>query len=125
MKTLRVKKADILLAAAVLCLAAAAFLCLHFFSHAGSVAVVEQNGTVIAELPLDEDAVFEIKDGDSVTNTLVIKDGSADMVSADCPDKICVNHRKINKSGESIVCLPNKVIVTVRGGGAEVDGVAR
>ena len=125
MEICRVKKADILLAAAVLCLAAVAFLCLHFFSPAGSVAVVEQNGTVIAELPLDEDAVFEIKDGDSVTNTLVIKDGAADMTAADCPDKICVHHRPIRQSGESIICLPHRVIVTVRGGISEVDGVAR
>lgn len=125
MEKFRLKKADIITLAVVLVAAALAFLCINLFASAGSVAVVEQNGKVIAELPLGEDATFEVKSGEKVTNTIIIKDGSADMVSADCPDKICVNHRKISKSGESIVCLPNKVIVTVRGGGAEVDGVAR
>ena len=125
MEKFRLKKADILILAVVLVAAALAFLCLQLFASAGNVAVVEQNGVVIAELPLGEDTTFKIKSGDKVTNTVVIQDGSADMVSADCPDKICVHHRKISKSGESIICLPNQVIVTVRGSEAEVDGVAR
>ena len=45
---------------------------------------------------------------------------------ANCKDKICVNHNKINKNNESIICLPNKVIVTVVSDkGGDVDEVAR
>ena len=47
------------------------------------------------------------------TNTLVIKDGVADMVSADCPDQVCVKHTPISNAGETIICLPNKVVVTI------------
>ena len=47
------------------------------------------------------------------TNTLVIKDGVADMIFADCPDQICVKHSPISKVGETIICLPNKVVVTI------------
>ena len=47
------------------------------------------------------------------TNILVIKDGAADMISADCPDQICVKHNPISKAGETIICLPNKVVVTI------------
>lgn len=47
------------------------------------------------------------------TNHLIIKDGVADMTSADCLDKTCVNHRPISKNGESIICLPARIVVTI------------
>jgi hypothetical protein len=37
--------------------------------------------------------------------------------AADCPDKLCVSHREIFREGESIVCLPHRVVVTVTKGG--------
>ena len=37
------------------------------------------------------------------------------MIEADCPDLICVHHKPISRQGESIVCLPHKVIVEVTG----------
>lgn len=62
-----------------------------------------------------KDDTIEIKNGDGdVTNTLVIKGGVADMTSADCPDHLCVKQKAISKEGESIICLPNKVVVTVK-----------
>ncbi len=125
MKKFAVKKADMGIIAAVLLLAGAAFLCLHFFAAGGAEAVVEQNGTVLATLSLSEDAVYEVKNGNTLTNTVEVKDGAVCVTYADCPDKICQKHRPIKRSGESIVCLPNKVIVTVRGGKTQVDGVAR
>jgi len=44
---------------------------------------------------------------------LVIKDGKADMISAECPDHICVHHAPISHKGETIVCLPNRVVVEI------------
>lgn len=46
------------------------------------------------------------------TNLLVIQDGKADMADASCPDQLCVKQKPISKDGESLICLPNKVIVT-------------
>ena len=56
------------------------------------------------------------KDG-KTTNLLVIKDGKADVTEADCPDKLCVHQKAISKTNETIVCLPNKVVVQVIGTG--------
>lgn len=125
MEKFRIKKADIIIAAAVLVAAAIAFLCISSFASAGKTVKVEQNGSVIAELPLNEDAIYQVQSGGKTTNTVEIKNGAASVTSADCPDKICVHHREIKKSGESIICLPNKVVVSVDGAGREVDGVAR
>lgn len=42
------------------------------------------------------------------------------MYDADCRDKICIKQGKINATGGSIVCLPNKISVTVCGGDYDV-----
>ncbi len=46
-------------------------------------------------------------------NTLVIENGKAFIQNADCPDKICAKHRKISKTGETIVCLPHKLVIEI------------
>lgn len=127
MKNKALKKWDFIVLAAVLLCSAAAFLCLNTFnSHKGSYACVEVNGETVAELALDENAVYEVKINGKTTNIIEIKDNAADVTFADCPDKICENHRAIENTGESIVCLPNRVIVTIKGeAGDRMDGVVQ
>lgn len=52
---------------------------------------------------------LQIREG----NTLLIRNGKADMTEADCPDQICVKHEPISLAGETIICLPNRVVVTI------------
>ena len=57
-------------------------------------------------------------------NHLVIRDGAVFVDDADCPQQICVHHRAISRSGDVIVCLPHRVVVTVEGGDVpDVDAV--
>ena len=44
---------------------------------------------------------------------LIICDGKADMESADCPNQICVHHSSISHKGETIICLPNRVVIEI------------
>lgn len=48
------------------------------------------------------------------------------MEAADCRDQICVHHIPITGGGESIICLPHKLVVEIVGGTDEetLDGVA-
>lgn len=81
---------------------------------------VSVDGQVFGVYSLHKDQEIKIND----TNYLIIKDGVADMIEADCPDQICVNQKAISKTGETIVCLPNKVIVDVKGvESGELDAV--
>ena len=80
------------------------------------------DGEVFGTYDLTEDQTVEIDD----TNRLVIKDGEARMEWADCPDQICVDHRAVSRNGESIICLPNQVVVTVASSEeSDVDAVAQ
>ncbi len=106
------KKADALLIGGLL---AAAFLLVFIFGKkdAGAAVRVTVDGALYGAYALDTDAVIPIKRNGVVTNTLEIRDGCADMTDADCPDKICVNQKAVSRPGETIVCLPNKVVVEV------------
>ena len=77
--------------------------------------------------PLSMVDTLKIKNGDGdITNTLVIKGGVADMTSADCPDHLCVKQKAISKEGESIICLPNKVVVTVKSDTkSDIDSISK
>ena len=90
------------------------------------VAVVIIDGKEYGRFPLDQDTREHIELSDGSYNILVIENGVADMTEASCPDKICVNHKSINKKNESITCLPNKVIITIENGKeSDVDFMAQ
>ncbi len=75
----------------------------------GKYVRVEVNGELYGRYLLDTDASIDI--GDS--NRLIISSGSVYMESARCPDKTCVKQGKISRVGQSIICLPNRVIVVI------------
>ena len=90
----------------------------------GGTVAVQIDGKVAMELPLDKDRSLVLGEGEH-TNTLVIRDGKAQVVEASCPDKICVGQGAIQYTGESIVCLPHKLVITVQGGpSSDIDGAA-
>lgn len=107
------RKNDILLAGAILIIAVFGLLFyMRLGKQAAATITVTVNGEVYGTYSLEHDQKISI----GKTNQLLIKDGKADMIEADCPDQICVKHKTISKNKESIVCLPNKVIVEVVGG---------
>ena len=88
--------------------------------------VIRVDGELFGEYPADSDADITIEGFDGGLNRLIIKDGKADIVEADCPDKLCVHQSAISLKGESLVCLPHRVIVTVEGGKeGSLDAITR
>lgn len=120
------KKADFIVIAVVALVAGIILFFLYGTDNTGNYVQVEINGQVVDTVSLSEDFEKEYKTENGGTNTLVIKDGKAVMTQADCPDGICKNHKPINRSGESIICLPHKLVVSVVDGSndAEIDAVA-
>lgn len=107
-------------------------LAMLLFRQSGSRVVIYRDGQRAESFLLSEDRTFEIVSTNG-TNLLTVKDGEAYLTNADCPDRLCVNMGKIRYDGQTIVCLPHKVVVAVEGGekeslpesGGEVDIVAR
>ena len=117
------RRHDILFIAVLLFLCAAAALGLYVFREDGDTVTVSIDGQLYAEYPLTEDHVVELI-SDGGFNRLVIEDGYAYVEEASCPDGICSSHSPIGHNGESIICLPNKIMVEVVGGiAAELDAM--
>lgn len=111
---------DIIVISAILVSALLFLLFMTIFKKDGAVVAVEINGEVVAEYPLDKDGVFPLNGG---TNVLVIENGAAYLSYSSCPDHVCENTGKIRHVGETIVCLPNRVTVTVKGDVSDDGGV--
>lgn len=109
------KTADLILVGGLLVVAAVLFFTLSRWSTDGRAVEVQVDGMTVAALPLDTDTTFIIDSADGGRNTLVIADGRAIVTEATCPDGVCVRHRAIDRAGQSIICLPNKVVVRVVG----------
>ncbi len=114
MNLIKKYKNDIFLVSALILTGAVLTLWMRGNTVPGKTAVVSVNSEEYGAYPLDKDITVEIPGYDGGSNTLVIKDGSAMISSADCPDRLCVRSPKIDSSGESIICLPHRVTVRIR-----------
>lgn len=115
-----------LILAAVFAAAALILLAVFAFSHGtapGRSVRVTVDGQIYGEYPLDTDQIIELRT-DSGFNSLRIQDGQVFMTDADCPDKYCISKGRILRSGETIVCLPHKVVAEIRSGEAAVSNPA-
>jgi len=102
------KKGDFIIIGGVVAACVCSVVLLISFSKQGSRVVIKQDNQIIYDKSINLNETV-----DTGTNTVVIKDGVVYMSDASCKNQICVNTGKINKKGESIVCLPNKVIVEI------------
>ena len=117
---------DIILILVLLISAILFLVCYYLFFHKdGAFIQITTNGKVYKTLPLNEDATIIINGYNNGTNTLQIKNGYASIIDADCPDKLCQKQKKIKYNGETLVCLPHRVVVSVISQEKpQIDGVA-
>lgn len=113
--TKRIGKNDIIFLAVIIIFAVVFSIIFKIvFSKQGDRVDISVDGKLYGSYSLDTDTEVDIVDHNgTVTNVLIIKNHTADMVEATCPDKLCIKQKAISKDNESIVCLPNKVIATV------------
>lgn len=117
MKIGGMKKQDFIFAAAVL---AAALLSGGIFwarsggnGAADGVLEITIDGELYGSYPLEEGREIEIASAYG-KNIIVIEKGSARVSGADCPDLICVGMGEISRDGETICCLPHRLILAVK-----------
>lgn len=115
------KKMDFLICGLVI----VAGLCLLIFSsgkNQGSQIEIYVDGNLhgVYALSKDEQIDIQSKYGE---NTVLIRNGNVSVVQSSCKDKLEINAGEISRRGESLICLPNRLVITVSGEGA-VDGVS-
>lgn len=111
-------KRDLILIGAIVVLIAAVCLTVARTKEQGACVTVRVDGKQVATYSLLENGEYPLNGG---TNILCIRDGKAFLTDADCPDHLCVKQGKIDQTGETITCLPNRLTVTVYG--AEDSGI--
>ena len=107
---------DIIIISAILLASLVLLLVVTLCKKEGTVVVVEIDGTVVGTYPLNQNAEYSLNGG---TNNLVIEDGRAYLNYSNCPDHTCEKTGKIQYVGQSIICLPNKVAITIKNESAD------
>ena len=113
---------DIVAAGCILLAAVFLFLLPFLFVDEGQLLVITTpEGSRVIFLTEDQEIVIHSR---GVCLTVVICDGSASVKESDCRDSVCKNSGKISRAGETILCAPAGVTLTVKGGDGNVDFVA-
>ena len=118
-----IKKADIVLFVVLLVLGLALSAASLLTGTTGQKVQIEVDGKAYGVYALNENQTIEIQENGH-TNKITIKDGTVQMSYSDCKNQICVNDGKISMTNQSIVCLPNKVLVEITGGEEELDAIS-
>ena len=122
------KSAKLILASLVLLAAgSAALLLLRPAGEEHPVARITLDGELVREIDLtgvDKPFFFTVEGPAGMTNTILVEPGRIRVSEADCPDQICVHQGFISDGTTPIVCLPNKLIIQIIGGGEALDAAA-
>lgn len=87
---------------------------MSFSASTGSTVIVELKDLPVYKGNLAENRKVTIK-GTHGDVRIQIRDGKVAVVFAECPNKVCVRTGWRSRSGESIICVPNRVIVRILG----------
>lgn len=110
------KKKDII----IITLALLAALALYLVSQVSlgaqaSVVVVTVDGEEVLRRPLAMEDRYEIAQDDGSLNIIRVQDGAVWMEEANCRDGLCIRQGRMKNGAKTIVCLPHKVVVQLKG----------
>ena len=111
---------------ALLLAGSAAFLLLRPKGE-GQVARITLNGKVVQEIDLsrvEQPYTLTLEGPGGFSNTITVEKGRICVSKAGCPDQICVHQGYISDGTTPIVCLPNRLIIEITGGGSGLDAAA-
>ncbi|MCI6267364.1 MAG: NusG domain II-containing protein [Clostridiales bacterium] len=110
------KKKDIIIIALALLAALALYLVSQVSLGAeASVVVVTVDGEEVLRKPLAMENRYEIAQDDGSLNVIRVEDGAVFMEEANCRDGLCIRQGKMRNGAKTIVCLPHKVVVQLKG----------
>ena len=99
---------------AFLCIA---WICLHTSKENATTADIYQNGQLLQSIDLNqvtENYTFTVTGENNCYNEIEVRPGSIGILSASCPDKLCVHQGFIDSTLLPITCLPNRLVIQLR-----------
>ncbi len=116
------RKGDLWLLGSILLTAALLLLFRAHFSPKGKYVSVSVNDVTVKvfDITSEVDQYIEGIDG---KNRIRVENGKVWIEEADCPEGICQHHTPISRVGDSIICLPHRLVVTIIGDGEYPDAV--
>ena len=118
-----IKKADIVLFILILVFGLAVSWWSLTTNTGGDKAIVTVDGELYGTYSLYENQTIEVVQKNGHTNYITIKDGTVSMAYSTCKNQVCVDAGAISETKDSIVCLPNKVMIEIQGSKTEGGGV--
>ena len=107
-------KGDKILASFLILLSMFSFTILKAFNQPGQIAVIKVENLQNFNKNLNRDEKFSTS-GHIGETSIEIVDKAIRVVSSDCPQKLCVRQGSIKHTGEIIVCVPNKLTISIEG----------
>ena len=97
------------------------------FTHQSDskIAYIYQNGECIKTIDLNqvtESYTFTIDGADGAYNEIEVRPGEIAVISASCPDKVCVHAGFIQNDLLPISCIPNRLVIHI--GDSDTSGLA-
>lgn len=117
------KKRDIIIIAVFLVVALTGLIAVKVFAPTGNISYADIfiDDMLYEAVPLNEDTVITVDQGDGKVNYIEVKDGAIFMADSTCADHLCVNQGAMSPDTYEkrpllnwIICLPNRVTVELR-----------
>lgn len=99
---------------------------IYFNNKNPEQAIISVDGKVVSRINLKENSSPKqfVVEGVIGKSTVELQNGKIRMKAAPCKNQICVHQGWIHSPGQSIVCLPGKIVIEVTGK-SEIDAVSR
>ena len=136
-----IRKADIVLLIVLVAAGLAASAVLAISHEGGDTVIIESGGELYAAYPLAEERTVIVPSPEESVSSMSVPDdnrpasdqythynvvkisgGKVSVTEASCKNQVCVHHGAISSSGESIICLPNRLVVRIDAGDSEEGG---
>lgn len=121
------KIAAVLILILIIASCAGVFIYHSYVKGSHKIAVIKQDGKIIDTIDLTKMKTTKeltVKYNKSHYNLIEIENGKIRIKDADCPDKICVKTGWISEPGQSIICLPHKLIIKIEGNNSKYDDIS-
>ena len=115
-RTVWLRKRDIILCIVLIAVGITCWLVMRFVLPAGNTADVYIDGRLVQTIDMTVDDAYEFST-DRGSNMVVVESEKIRVSDADCPDKVCVDMGWKSRRGETITCLPHKLVIEIQGGG--------